>query len=166
MKKARAGFTLLELLIVVTIIAIIGAIGMPNLRRDRPQVRDAARVVMADLNRARSEAIRLNATVSVTIDTAGGFYRSFLDNDRNGVPDDGQVIFRRALTSDFPLTNVVSASFSNSSTALWFDVRGLPRNANGGFSSGNVTLRSKHDAGYQLRVLVSSGGRVRLERVQ
>ncbi len=169
--KSRAGFTLLEMLIVITIVGILAALGLTNLRRDTPQVRDAARVLMADINRARSEAIRLNTTVGVTFDPGQGSYRAFLMGAGNtAIPNDGSVtgsaysgvaangvIFQRVLTAEFPLAVLASTNYSNNT--LSFDVRGLPL----GFNNGTIILRSRRDTSYGLKVIIAAAGRVRLE---
>lgn len=162
MIKARAGFTLLELLIVITIIGIISAVGLPNLRRDTPQVRDAARVITADLNRVRSEAIRLNTPVGITFVPGSGSYQAYIDANRDGTSDDGSVIFQRLLAVEFPFAVLTSTNLTNN--RLWFDVRGLPRNSGGGFGAGTIVLTSKRDTSYKIDVTVASQGRIEWKR--
>lgn len=156
MTRSRIGFTLLELLIVIAIIGIIGAVGLPNLRRDIPQVRDAARVITADLNRARSEAIMLNARVAISFSPSSGSYCVFVDD--TNASDNSRVIFQRALLSEFPQAALPSTTFTNNT--FWFDVRGLPRNSGGGFGAGTIVLTSKRDTSYKIDVTVASQGRI------
>ena len=69
---AALGFTLVELLTVITIIAIGAALAMPSLRAAlvSQRVRAASTDLMSSLLIARSEAIKRNAAVTIAPDTA------------------------------------------------------------------------------------------------
>ena len=64
----RAGVTLLELLIVVTLVGMLLAIVLPRTAAARTQftLESAAVQLQGDLVRARVEAVRRNASVSIT----------------------------------------------------------------------------------------------------
>ncbi len=72
--KRTAGFTLIELMIVVAIIAIIAAIAVPNLLRSRMSANEAN----------ATGAIRTISTSQSSFQTAG-----FIDNDGDGQGDFG-----------------------------------------------------------------------------
>lgn len=65
MRRAQAGFSLIELAIAITIIAILIMLGMPSFGEYMANARlgAAARSFYTGLNIARSEAIRRNSTV-------------------------------------------------------------------------------------------------------
>lgn len=162
--KTRAGFTLLELLVVITIIGILSAVGIMSLPRDKIQVREASRIISADILRARSEAIRLNTRVELAFNVTNDSYilNCSEDRDCDGEPDSSDVatvptnILERRLGSEFPLADLSAASFI-SGASIWFDVRGLPNGA------GSVTVASKGRSSYALQVLMAAQGRVRVE---
>lgn len=157
----QQGLSLIELIIVVAILGILSTIGFLNLRRDTPQVREAARILAADLMRARTEAIRLNTTIAVKIDASANSYSMFLDSDRNGTSDDSKTIMQRVVTGDFPLADVTTTLTNG---LIWFDVRGLPRDSAGNFSDATVNVQSKQDSSYQLVVALSSQGRIEVRQ--
>lgn len=94
---AQRGFTLLELMVAVGVMAILAALAAPSFRNALMNVRMSAQVndLMADLALARSEAIKRNLTVmicpSVAPHTAcsGQDYKVgwmiFADTNNNGV---------------------------------------------------------------------------------
>lgn len=155
MIRARAGFTLLELLVVIAIIGILSTIGIVNLPRDRIQVREATRIITADINRARSEAIRLNAPVSLSFDLTGSSYTLYQDENKDWVADGGVFLLNRRLSSEFPLAGLASSTFTNH--RVRFDVRGLPS------ADGTITISSKGHSTYKLDVVMASQGRLRVQ---
>jgi type IV fimbrial biogenesis protein FimT len=70
--KRQSGFNMIELMVVVTIAAILLGIGVPSFRQftATQRVKSAAFDFAAALLQARSEAVKRNTTVSVT--QAGG----------------------------------------------------------------------------------------------
>lgn len=69
----RRGFTLIELIIVMALIAIMAGLGYPTLQKQLVRIRTmtSARQITATFQRARLEAIRRNAPGVVEIDIAG-----------------------------------------------------------------------------------------------
>src|SRR5580765_1313767 len=75
MKRRAQGFSLIELLIVVTIILIIAAIAIPNLMRSKMQANEAAAV----------ETLKTLGTSTVMYSTTyGGFPRALSDMGPSG----------------------------------------------------------------------------------
>jgi type IV fimbrial biogenesis protein FimT len=85
MKRRATGFTMVEMLAVVVILAILAAIAAPNLgmmvRTQR--VKSASFDLMASLILARSEAVKRNVAVTITPAT-GGWANGWSIADANG----------------------------------------------------------------------------------
>lgn len=151
----RAGFSILEMLVTMAIVSILAGLGFVSLPRDRFAAREAARVLAADMNRARSEAIRLNTNVALDfggVACVGGDYCLYTDPDRAGLEPDGDLdadgspdpgfqpaLLRRDVAAEFPRATL-TASGMGTDNAVWFDVRGLPRTKTGGYASDVATI--------------------------
>jgi prepilin-type N-terminal cleavage/methylation domain-containing protein len=86
------GFTLIESLIVVSIVGILIAMAMPSLiaAQNRAKLAQAADIVVASLQQAQQEAIRRNKSCTLTLDKVdrkiAGEQGCLLSGDRN-LPD-------------------------------------------------------------------------------
>ncbi len=69
--QQNSGFTLVELMVTVAVLAVLLGIGIPSFQGtlDKRRIIGAAEQIYADLQYARSEAIRRNATVRVSFQT-------------------------------------------------------------------------------------------------
>jgi prepilin-type N-terminal cleavage/methylation domain-containing protein len=172
------GFTLIELLIGIAIIGVVASVGIIYMPRGSMAAREAARVLAADLNRARTEGIKHNTNVAFDFDNAACTgYCIYTDFSRSASPDgnlDGDPagtielaqpkLLDRSLASEFPRMEVVSFDFG-SSPRVWFDVRGLPRASTGAYfgSTGRIVLRPS-DGGSGYVVTLEPQGRVQVSR--
>lgn len=75
-RTSQAGFTLLELLVVLAIVAFVSAIAMPSFQRMAPRVeaRAVAQTLAADLRRLRSEALLRGQETRLIVDAAAHRY--------------------------------------------------------------------------------------------
>jgi prepilin-type N-terminal cleavage/methylation domain-containing protein len=73
--RRRAGFTLVELLLLLTIMGIVASIAIPSMQSTGDYtVEAAARIVAADLRLARSLAVEYNTDWTVTFDHTVNIY--------------------------------------------------------------------------------------------
>lgn len=119
----QQGFTAIELMVVVTIIAVLAALAGPSFTPliERWRVRDAAEALTSSLYLARSEAIKRGG--GVTIDATGGWNVGWkVIHTQNGVVTDIRV--HAAPTR-------VSITQSNNKTALYADRWGMLAESSG-----------------------------------
>ena len=82
----KKGFTLVELMLVIAIVAAMALIGMPNFFAWLPERRldTGSQDVLQGLLRARTRAIMTNRNAVVNFDPAGNSFIAFLDDGRGG----------------------------------------------------------------------------------
>lgn len=96
-KKGQRGFTLVEVMMAVAILAIIGAIATPVLLQSLPnmRLRSAARDIYSAMMRTKVEAIQRGENVTLLFNSPlpggspGGTYTMFVDNGDNDSNNDG-----------------------------------------------------------------------------
>ena len=89
-KSRRGGFTLIELIIAISMIGILAGIVLPRLRVERSQVDAAARTVGMALLTARADAVSRGHNVLVLFDTTRRVVRTVWDLNNNRRVDAGE----------------------------------------------------------------------------
>ena len=113
-RRTERGFTLVELLVVVAILATVLSASAPSFRTflEGQQVKGMAYEITADLLLARSEALKRNASVTVVRDANGW---------NNGWTTATVVTNTRISTRNAP---AVAVTVSGAPAAITFDVNG------------------------------------------
>ena len=171
---APSGFSIVELVVILAIVAILAAFALPNLSewQANTKVKAVAREVVIHLQLARMEAIKANER-AVALFTAGayspagqvGTYTIFLDTNQNFAQDAGeQLILQQGMPPGISLITAVFADFAGLGTpaaASGFRPRGLPLSSADGVATAGVSVRNNKSRFY--RILVSPAGNIRLE---
>ncbi len=76
------GFTLVELLVTVSVLAIILGVAVPSMQSmiERSRITGASERLLADLQFMRSEAIKLNSDITLSMTTGDAWCFGFSDN--------------------------------------------------------------------------------------
>ena len=149
MKKMKnSGFTLMELMIVIAIIAILAGVAIPNFIGFLPRQRLAAGAqdVLQGLQKSRSKAIMTNRPVVVNFNAAADSFTAFVDENADGALDAGELtIADRTMPAGIDLTtNLVGAV-----TAVTFDNQGIPT------TSGTMTVQNSKGDDQDIRLYLS-----------
>jgi prepilin-type N-terminal cleavage/methylation domain len=152
---ARQGLAFLELLVVLSVLGVLLALGLPRLYPDPQAVSQAARGLAQQVVRARLEAIRQNSFVGLLLDPGGaGRYLVFVDENANGTLDAGERVVQEVRFGQGEWARV-RLTAPQSPTVLLFDSRGVPQDFAG------VTVQMENRAGtYHRDLVISPQGRV------
>ena len=144
--KVSAGFSLVELLVVITIVAVLMALGVPSYRYVTNSNRVSAEVnaLLGDLQFARSEAIKEGATVTVC-PTANPPANPAICNPGSTEWDQGWIVTSATVTPNVlrvqqAFANTKDSFLSNGNqTAITFDRNGFA-NATPALTNAGATI--------------------------
>lgn len=144
-----AGFTLMEMMIVIAMFAVMSGIAIPGFMNLLPGMRlnGAARQVMGDLMAARMKAVKENNPYKVFFLNTHE-YKLLDDDDNDGVADEGEA----AITKD------IQAAFSGVTFGSTHDPIFYPR----GTASDSPTITIRNTDGGCKQLDVSITGRVKI----
>jgi len=129
--QKNSGFTIVEVMIVVAIMAIVASIAVPNMlgSRSDAKLRGAVANLKGDLNTAKMMAVRENALVVVNF--FGNGYQVFVDNGAGAnsgdctLNADERSLVNRSLPAGVTI-DLATSTFADNRTR--YNRRGLPQN--------------------------------------
>lgn len=110
--KHTHGFTLIELMVTLTVVAITVAVGGPKISQLMQGNRYAStlNILSANITYTRSEAVKRNTTVSIASlngdDAWQNGWRVFIDTNSDGVFDNGETELRVVDSVNLPNTTI------------------------------------------------------------
>lgn len=121
-RRYPAGFTLVELLVVISVVAVLAAIAVPAYTQliANNRVRSTAQSFQAALMKARSEALKRNTSITVLragASWSAGWEIADTAPDPDLVIEQGRPAARVTLTEENGLTSIQYASSGRLSTA-------------------------------------------------
>lgn len=160
------GFTLIELMVTLSIMAILMAIALPNFQSfiQNSRMTTQANNFITALMLARSEAVKRGSTVTVCSSTNGmacsglsnweNGWLVFVDADGDGVVDAGDL----PVQAGQPLAGGNTLKSGRAATRVTYSGNGFTAGFNDTFS-----LCDSRGAAFSRRILLSNQGRVRIE---
>ncbi len=163
--RAR-GFSMIELLVVMSIAAILLGIGVPNMQQYivSSRLASTANEFFTALNLARSEAVRRGLQVTLRTNGSAGSrdwtagWTMFVDANGNGTLDAGEETLRVGGALDGPLTLMGSTNFG---TTIAFDSTGRLTTGGGSFVVCHGTDLVVDGISRARAVVINGAGRVR-----
>jgi prepilin-type N-terminal cleavage/methylation domain-containing protein len=171
--RSNSGYTLVELMATIGIIALLAAVGLPNYVnwRYNAQLGRAARDFYSVFHQAKMTAVRTNQYCTAAFNQGGYDFVVFVDNDRDLALDAAEQIVSSISWSDYggvgfdtthpDDTNTPKTGIDFSGTpgsAVSFAPDGLPRDNGNSLASGSVYLKNKN--GKRRRLEISIAGRI------
>lgn len=163
----RNGFTLIDLIITLSVLSILLTVGLPSLSTQiqHTRVKTATYSLLEAIDTTRAQAVftHTRATIRKQSEWEGG-WEIFIDKDNDGVRDNNEAIVLQheklkgiRITTNRPIQNYVS-----------YIATGESRNASGtnggGFQAGTFTIcPTAKGKGFSL--VLARGGRVRMTEI-
>lgn len=145
--RSHDGFTLIELVVTITVLAILASMAIPSFTNmmERQRLINATEAIYSDMQNARSEAVKRSLQIVTSIQ------------------GDCLIVADKLVSPTFVLSNTCMTAFptigmATSHSPIYFDrVRGITNPTGGG---GTITLTSSN--GLVAKVVISGFGRVRV----
>ncbi|MDL2268404.1 GspH/FimT family pseudopilin [Desulfosarcina sp. OttesenSCG-928-G17] len=156
-RRGRLGFTLLEMMIVIAVIAIVSAIVIPPMISwmGRTRLNSAVMEIVSLIQKARIEAVRRNTEVVVLFDLENNAYTSFVDDGQdggiacNGIQDGAERFLHQGRLPGGVIFSSVSLGLGRNKVS--FNARAIPK-----LGGGPIVLTSSQ--GRTATIRLGSGG--------
>lgn len=172
-KQTNSGFSLVELMVVIGLMAIIMAIGTPVLMEWLPtyRLKGASEDLVGNLNKAKMEAIKRNRLCVVLFDEDSDEfdYMLFIDDDADLIHDNDETVVTRVRFEDYKSVSLKDPGFTDNddgNPAIAFRPNGLLMDNDGPLEYRNIanfTVTLENTKGTERNIIVSKVGNARID---
>jgi type IV fimbrial biogenesis protein FimT len=163
----RNGFTLIDLILALSIVSILISIALPNFSAQikQAQVKTATNSLLEAINLTRTQAVMTNkrTTIRKQNEWSEG-WEIFIDADNDGIRDANEQLIKMQekfngikIVTNRPITNNVSYIGTGES-------RSASGSSGGGFQAGTFTI-CPTAKGKGVQLILARGGRVRVAKI-
>lgn len=151
-EERESGFTIIELLMVMAIIAIITAVALPKIDFSRYRIDAAVRGLASGMARAQRQAVTNQANVNVLFDVANQAFKIHEDEDNDNVIDATERVRQYPLGEgvEYGLGNAPTRTYAPAPITFTRQLGGLPeiifRRDGSASENGAVYITSKNAA--------------------
>ena len=152
--QKKSGFTIMELLMVLAVIAVVSAIAVPSIIswRNAAKLRGAAGNLKGDLEMAKVNAIKHNNFVAVKFNANA--YEVFVDTSGNGARDAGEALLKNRLLPAGVVFDFAHPEWTFPGNVTKFNGRG---------TADNGTAILTNVQGQERHITISTLGRIHVE---
>lgn len=155
-KSGTRGFTLIELMITITVLAIALSIAIPGFRTwvINAEIRNAAESIQNGLQRARAEAVARNTNVEFVLGPGTSWVVRVSGGD--DIDDRSSNDGSKSAEADVDPAGATTVTFSN--MGIIVPNAGAPAPA----KIDEIDITSSSSGGHPLRITIGAGGRIRM----
>jgi len=171
----NSGFTLVELMIVMSIIGILSSIAVPKFMGslNRSRLTEASLDIFGTIQQSRTLAAKMNRNIVVAFDIGLGTYTAFVnddgtdttDSDNDSIPDGAEnwtvdLTEKVVARGEMPKNIILNSANFNGNPFFMFDNKGLPYDNTGALTSGSVQVSNVTGSQRTISLLMSGHSRI------